>query len=117
MSLMQDRVGAAVRELPGRLHQGGDGVNRAHRVTDGALSSVLACGLDRAQGDGEVLRVVERVEDPEDIHPVLGGLLDEPADDAVLVMTVAEQVLPAEEHLQARLRQGLADAAAPKGPR
>jgi hypothetical protein len=53
------------------------------------------------------LRVVQGVEDAEHVHAVLGGLVDEAVDDAVFVVAVAEQVLAAQQHLQARIGQQL----------
>ena len=74
---------------------------------------VLAGAADGLEGTAEVADVVQRVEDAEDVHAVLGRLVDEPIDDAVLVVAVAEQVLPAQEHLQAGVGHQLAEGAQP----
>ena len=52
-------------------------------------------------------RVVEGVEDAEDVDAVLRGELDEAAEDVVGVVPVAEDVLAPEEHLEGRLAPGL----------
>ena len=58
---------------------------------------------------GHVARVVHRIEDPEDVHAVLGRLLHEPVNDLVVVMAVTKQVLAAQQHLQTRVREQLAE--------
>ena len=69
-----------------------------------------ADGLHRAL---EVPDVVERVEDAEDIHAVLGRLVHEPIHDRVLVMSVTKQVLTPQEHLQAGIGHQLPKRAKP----
>ena len=61
----------------------------------------------------EVPDVVERVEDAEDVHAVLGRFVHEPIDDRVLIVPVAQQVLAPQEHLQARIGHQLAKRAQP----
>ncbi len=72
---------------------------------------MLAGAADGLQGAAEVADVVEGVEDAEDVHAVLRRFVHEAIDDAVLVVAVAEQVLPAQQHLQARVGQELAEGA------
>jgi hypothetical protein len=48
-----------------------------------------------------VADIVQGIENPEHIHSVFGSLLDKPVDYSVLVMSVTQEVLPAEQHLQA----------------
>ncbi len=105
-----DRFGAHVDELAGELDVALDGVDRGDRVADRALG-VLADGLDRLHGAGHVAGVVEGIEDAEDVHAVLGRLLDELLDDHVLVVAVAEEVLPAQQHLQLGIGHQLAERA------
>jgi hypothetical protein len=97
--LQRDGVGAHVEQAAGELDVALGGVERGDGVADGALG-VLAGLLDRGHRAGHVAGVVEGVEDAEDVHAVLGGLLDELVDDVVLVVAIAEQVLPAQQHLQ-----------------
>ncbi len=89
-----------------------DGVQRAHRVADGSLR-VLARPLHGGDRPLHVPDVVERVEDAEDVHPVVRGLGHEPVDDIVAVVPVPEQVLPAQQHLGARVRQQPAEGPQP----
>jgi hypothetical protein len=77
-------------------------VQRAHGVADRALGvfAVAPHRLDRAL---DVAQVVERVEDAEHVHAVFGGLVDKAVDHRVFVVAVAQQVLPTQQHLQARI--------------
>ncbi len=79
------------------------------RVADrrlGVLARVLY-GLDR---DAKIAQVVQGIEDTEHIDAVAGGALDEGAHHIVGIVAVAQQVLPPQQHLQARIGQGLAEA-------
>jgi len=53
-----------------------------------------AGAFDRVERALQVAGVVDRVERTEDVHAVLGGLLHEPLDHPVLVVAIAEEVLP-----------------------
>ena len=64
-------------------------------------------------GDFHVAGVVHRVEDPEDVHAVLRGQLDELLDHVVGVVPVAYQVLAPEEHLDGRLLRRALDLPQP----
>ena len=94
-----DRLGAHVDELPGELHVALDGVDRRDGVADGALG-MLADLLDGLHRLGHVAGVVEGVKDTEDVHAVLGRLLDELFHHRVLVVAVAEKVLATQQHLE-----------------
>ena len=110
--LEAQRVAAQVHQVAGHLDVALDGVQRALGVADGALR-VLVHAADGRDRLAHVADVVERVEDPEDVHAVLGGLLHEPVDDPVLVVPVAEQVLAAQQHLQPAVGHQLAERAQP----
>ena len=99
MSLMQMRVAPISLELLRLLGAHVGRVDRADRVADRALgvAAGLLHGLDRGL---EVPQVVEGVEDAEDVHAVLDGELAELLDDVVRVVAVADDVLPAQQHLQ-----------------
>ena len=62
-------------------------------------------------GDLEVIRIVERVEYTDDVYAVSDGRAHEAADDIVAVMLIAEDVLPAQEHLELGVRHRRADLA------
>ncbi len=80
------------------------GVYRAGGVADGALG-MLAGRLDRRDGGAQVAYVVHRVEDAEHVDAVDRRLGDEGAHHVITVMAVAEQVLAAQQHLQAGIGQ------------
>ena len=61
----------------------------------------LAAGLlGSANRGGKVSRVVERVEDAQDIDAVLNRLLHKGLDDIVRIIVIAQKVLAAQQHLQ-----------------
>ena len=90
-----DRLAAEIDQLLGQFDKAGDGVQRAHRVADRALG-VLAGVQHGLDGAAHVADVVERVEDAKDVHAVRRRLFHKPVDDGVLIVPVAQQVLPAE---------------------
>ncbi|VGP43818.1 hypothetical protein SB01124_04112 [Klebsiella quasipneumoniae subsp. quasipneumoniae] len=102
----RDGVDAGLQQLFGEVEPGLQGVGRAGGVAQGALG-VGAVAADRLQGGLHVARVVHGVEDAEDVHAVFDGALHEAFDHVVGVVTVAEQVLAAEQHLQRGLRHRL----------
>jgi len=103
-----DRIGAHVKQLAGQLHVTLHGVDRGDGVADGALR-VLANLLHGSHGVFKVARIVHGVEDAENVHAGLSRLVDEAIDHFVLVVAVAEQVLATQQHLQATVRQQLAE--------
>jgi hypothetical protein len=110
--LDRDRMGAHILDTLREIDPEVDRMHRAHGVGNRALR-VLAQGHGRLDRDLQVARVVERIEDPEHVDAVLRGTLDELLDQVVGVMPVAENVLPAEQHLLRRIRHRrlqLADA-------
>ena len=83
---------------------------RADGVTDGALR-VFAGGAHGFERRAQIADVVERVEDAEHVHAVLGGLIHKAPHHLVFVMPVAQQVLAAQQHLQARVGHQFAERA------
>ncbi len=102
----RDGVDAGLQQLFGEVEPGLQGVGRAGGVAQGALG-VGAVAAHRLQGGLHVARVVHGVEDAEDVHAVFDGALHEAFDHVVGVVTVAEQVLAAEQHLQRGFRHRL----------
>ena len=102
------RVDAEISQLAGLAHVAVDRVQGAGRVADGALR-VLAHLLDSGDGPLDVAGVVEGVKHPEDIHPVVGGLLDEMVNNVVAIVAVAQQVLATQKHLQTAVREERAE--------
>ena len=64
------------------------------------FATVFFRGLDRAF---EVTDVVQSIEDTDDVDAVFDGFLDEFLDDVIGVMTITEDVLASEKHLQFRV--------------
>ena len=94
-----DGIGAHLFEGLGVLNEIFVGMHRAQGVADAGLNmrALLAGRLD---GGLEVARVVQRVENTQDVDAVGNGLLHEILDGVVGIMAVAEHVLAAEQHLQ-----------------
>ena len=109
---MQIESAAHLLEPLGHLHELLDRVQRRGRVADRALG-VLARAAYRVEAPADVPDVVERVEDAEDVHAVLGRLVHEAIDDRILVVAVAQQVLAPQQHLQAGIGHQLAKRAQP----
>jgi hypothetical protein len=72
---------------------------------------VLAGLLHGGHAGPQVADVIQRVKNSENIDPVRRALLHEALDDAVFVVPVAQQVLPAQKHLQAALGHQFAKGA------
>src|SRR5262249_31496863 len=102
-----DGIAAEILESFGHLDKLLDRVQRRNGVTKGALR-VLAGAPNSLQGAAQITDVVEGVEDPKDIHAVLGRLSDEAIDDSILVVAIAEQILAAEKHLEPSVRHEFA---------
>ena len=78
------------------------GMNRADGIADGSLR--MAAGLDALiNGSCHVLRVIQRIEDTDDVNAVLYGLAYECTYGVIRVVTVAEDVLSSQQHLQLRI--------------
>lgn len=105
-----DDVRAHVLELFGELDEVLGRVNGAGRIADCCLADAIVhfAALHRL---AHVARVVERVEDADDVDAVIDGLLDELLDDVVGVVLVAENVLPSQKHLQLGVGHRLAQLA------
>ena len=80
------------------------------RVADADLGDLvrLAHGVDAVL---HAVELVEAVEDPEDVHAVLGREVAELLDDVVRVGCVADRVGAADQHLEADVGDGLAQLA------
>ncbi len=80
---------------------GAVGVGDVTGVADGGFANGLAVVAGGFHGDLHVGKVVEGVEDAEDVHAGIGGVFDESGDDIVGVVRVADGIGAAEEHLEA----------------
>ena len=61
------------------------------------MSACLKALIDRGL---DVAQVIERIEDADDVHAVFHALAHEAAHRIIRIMMVAEQILPAQQHLQ-----------------
>jgi len=107
-----DRVATQILQPLGHGDKLLRGMQRAGRVADRSLR-MLAGLLDCGDRTLQVANVIQRVEDAEDVHAGLRRLGDETLDDVILVVPIAEQVLPAQQHLETRIRHQLAEGAQP----
>ena len=121
--LQADRIGPHRLDLLGELHviiqvedraaQAPLGQGVAHGALEVGHESFFFSvhqGLDR---NLPVAYVVERVEDPEDVHPGLGSVTHEPVGEIVGVVPVSHQVLAPEQHHGGGLLQDPLDGADP----
>ncbi len=67
--------------------------------------------LGGLHGRFQIARIVERVEDTDDIDAVFNGLSHEGIHHVVRIMLIAQDVLPAQQHLQLGVGDGLAQGA------
>ena len=80
----------------------------AERVDEAALYMRLFLAAESSVDRRlEVANVVQRIEDAEYAHAVLGSLLDELLDDIVRIVVVAKEVLTAKQHLDRGLETSL----------
>ncbi len=92
---------AHVCQLPGHVNDLLDAMNRAGGITDGALG-VFTGTFYRLDGSFQVSNVIQGIEYPKHVDTVLGRAVDKSIDNIVRVMPVSQQVLAAQQHLQAR---------------
>ncbi len=79
-------------------------VHRARRITYGSLQ-VCTGFFHLVHGPRHVPDIVQCIEDPEDIDPVFVRCSNEFVNNIIGIVTVADQVLPPEEHLDGRVLQ------------
>ena len=80
-------------EMRNVVHRAGGVANRAFGMLAGFFH-----GFNR---DAQVAQIVHGIEDAEHVDTVIGGFLDEGAYHIVGVMAIAEQILTAQQHLNA----------------
>ncbi len=106
--LNADRIAAHFFQLLRHLHERLGGMDRAGGVGDGSFSD-LAGALDGRDAGPQIAQIVQGVKDAENIHAGVSCFVDEALDHAIFIMPIAQQVLAAQQHLQARLGQQLAE--------
>src|SRR5207237_3818842 len=87
-------------------------MHRTDRIADGTFDD-LARFESRLDARLHVADIVHGIEDAENIDATVSGALDERLNDIVRIISVADHVLPAEEHLRARLGHGRTQLAEP----
>src|SRR6202158_2970886 len=97
--LHADGIATRFFDLLSYVHEHRDGVHRTGPIADCALC-MLAGLLHGINARLQVSNVIQCVEDAEDIDTIQRGLLDKPADDRVIKILVADQVLSAQQHMQ-----------------
>ena len=105
-----NRIRPQIFQLPGQIHKPVDAMDWADGVADRGFR-MFATGFHFAHGPIEIPHVVQGVEDAEDIDAIRGRPFDEPLHYVVGVMAIADQVLPAQQHLELRVGHG-----GPQGP-
>ena len=89
-----------------------DAVDRTDGIADGGFD-MFAAGFHFSHGPFDVADIVQRVEDAEDVDAVGGGPFDEPFQHIVGIMAIADEVLPAQQHLELGIGHGGAQRAEP----
>ena len=74
---------------------------------------MLARAPDGCHGRFHIAGIVQGIKDAEHVHAVCRRTLDEGIHDIVRVMAVPNEILPAQEHLQAGVRHGPLERAQP----
>ena len=105
-----NRVRAHVLDPAAKIDPEVDRMHRAYRIGNGALC-MFADRQRRFDGGFEVAHVIERIEDAKNVHPVYGAALDKFFDEIVGVMSIAENILAAEQHLLRRIGHRFLEAA------
>ncbi len=105
-----DGIRSHVHQLMGQMQIIGIFVIRADRIDERALR-MSAGSLRGLHGTFDVADIIESVEDTDDIDAVGDTALDEFRDHIIGIVVVAEDILPAEEHLEFRILDMLADRA------
>lgn len=105
-----DAVAAHVFQLQRQFDEACDAVHRTDGVAQRSLG-VLAAAVHGSNRRFQVAFVVQGVEDTKHVDAVLRALFHEGFHDVVSIVPVAQEVLAAQQHLQARVGQGLAQPA------
>ena len=95
--LDDDAIGTHLCNLAAEVGEVFQVMHRGGGVADGAVSGG-ACLLGSTDGSAHVLRVVQAVEDTEDVHAMLDAQLDESLHHVVSVVRVTHEVLTAQQH-------------------
>ena len=98
-----DGIAAHGLQFAGQFDELGNAVYRAGGVADAAFG-MLAGLFYRLDGDAHVAQVVHRIENAEHVDAVVRSLADKRAHHVIGIMPVAEQVLTAQQHLDAAVR-------------
>ena len=92
-------VDADLHLLAGILHEFFHRMDRRNGIAERSLH-MAAVFLDRRNRRLDVARIVQRIEDPEDVDAVFAGKRHEAVDHVIGIVPVADKVLAAQEHLE-----------------
>ena len=107
-----DAVRAQVFQSFGLFHKVVQAVHRADRIANRGFHVFVALP-DHSDGGLKIANVVQGVENAKDVNAVFRGLDDESFQDVVGIMSIPDQVLPAQQHLQLGVGRCLAEGAQP----
>jgi len=98
-------IDAHFLQFNGALRKTFQRMNGADRVNHSALNVNGLRIFSRFNGRFKVSRIVKRVEDSDNVDTVVDGTIHEFIHHIVGIVTIPENILPAEQHLQRRLFQ------------
>ncbi len=106
--LEANRVAAHRRHLNTLLDKALNRMHGTRRIANHPLC-VLPCLFGCLYGSGNIPQIIQRVENTEDIHPVLGRALYKSLHHIIREVRVLHNILPAQKHHMRRLRRLLLD--------
>ena len=107
-----ERVGSQILKLFRHVDKTVDAVDGTDGIADGGFD-MFAAGFHFSYGPFDIADIVQRVEDAKDVDAIGGGPFDEPFQYIVGIVPIADQVLPAEQHLEFGIGHGGAQRAEP----
>ena len=108
-------IRAQIFELLGHVDETVDAVDGTDGIADGGFD-MFAAGFHFSHGPFDVANIIQRVEDAEDVDAIGGGPFDEPFQHIVGVVSISDQVLPAEQHLELGIGHAHVGRAVPRDP-
>lgn len=110
--LNADGVRTQLFHFFGELGEIVQGEDRARRIADSCLG-MAPVFLGRLHGGLQISRIIQRIEDPDDVDPVFNRLGHEELDEIVRIVLITQDILPTEEHLGLGILQALAEGPKP----
>ena len=107
-----ERVGSQILQLFCHIDKPLHAVNGADGIADGGFD-MFATGFHFPHGPFDVADIIQGVENAEDVDAVGGGSFDKPFQHIVGIVPIADEILPAEQHLKFGVGHGGAQRAEP----